>query len=92
MTAKVRIGGIVRDGFGRPDVPPDFIADSLAGFYLLMFVMESGQKNLLRKSPAKCPNFYDKNPQHISAERPSLEFTFISISTGNVNSPNPHVL
>ena len=55
--------------FGRTDFsrififePPDFFADFLAGFLLLIFVGKSAQKNPPGKSPGNPPNFYNKNP------------------------------
>ena len=38
--------------------PPDFFADFLAGFFLLIFVEKSAQKNPPGKSPAKSFKFY----------------------------------
>ena len=67
--------------FGRTDFsrififePPDFFADFLAGFFLLIFVGKSGQKNPPGKSPAKSSKFYTtKILQHISADCPGQE-------------------
>ena len=43
--------------------PPDFFADFLAGFFLLIFVGKSAQKNPSRKIPGKIlQNLYNKNP------------------------------
>ena len=51
--------------FGRTDfsrififVPLDFCADFVAGFFLLIFVGKSAQKNPPRKSPAKSSKIY----------------------------------
>ena len=51
--------------FGRTDFPrififgpPDFFADFLAGFFLLIFVGKSAQKNPPGKSPAKSSEIY----------------------------------
>ena len=51
--------------FGRMDFsriffvgPPDFFADFVAGFFLLIFVGKSGQKNPPGKSPAKSSKIY----------------------------------
>ena len=53
--------------FGRPD----FFADFVAGFFLLIFVAKSAQKNPPGKSPAKSSKIYTtKILQHISAEGP----------------------
>ena len=58
---------------GRTDIsriffvlePPDFVADLIAGFFLLIFVGKNAQKNLPRKSPAKSSKFYTtKIPNH----------------------------
>ena len=67
-----------RVGFGRTDFSrifilglPDFVADLVAGFFLLVFVGKSAQKNPPGKSPAKSSQIYTtKNPRHISAEGP----------------------
>ena len=64
--------------FGRTDFsrififgPPDFFADFLAGFFLLIFVGKSGQKNPPGKSPGKSSKIYTtKILQHISADCP----------------------
>ena len=51
--------------------PPDFFADVVAGFFLLIFVGKSAQTNPPGKSPAKSSKIYhNKNPRHISAEAP----------------------
>ena len=51
--------------FGRTDFsrififePPDFVADFVAGYFLLIFVGKSAQKNPPRKSPAKSSKIY----------------------------------
>ena len=51
--------------FGRTDFlrififePPDFVADFVAGFFLLIFVGKSAQKNAPGKSPTKSSKFY----------------------------------
>ena len=57
-------------GFFRTDVsrififePPDFFADFVAGFFLLIFVGKSAQKNPPGKSPGKSSKIYTtKNP------------------------------
>ena len=57
-------------GFGRTDFsrififgPPDFFADFLAGFFLLIFVGKSAQKNPPGKSPQKILQYlYNENP------------------------------
>ena len=69
-------------GFGRTDFSrififgsPDFFADFLAGFFLLIFVGESAQKNPPGKSPQKSSKIYTtKILRHISAEWPGQEF------------------
>ena len=50
--------------------PPDFFADFVAGFFLLVFVGKSAQKNPPGKLQQNPPNLYNKNPRHISAEEP----------------------
>ena len=59
--------------FGRTDFsrififqPPDFFVDSVAGFFLLIFVGKSAQKKSSRKIPGKIlQNLYNKNsPTH----------------------------
>ena len=65
-------------GFGRTDFsrififgPPDFFTDFLAGFFLLIFVGKSAQKNPPGKSPRKFSKIYTtKILRHISAEWP----------------------
>ena len=67
--------------FGRTDFsrififgPPDFFADFLAGFFLLIFVGKSVQKNPPGKSPAKLSKFYTtKILQHTSADWPGQQ-------------------
>ena len=55
--------------------PPDFFADFLAGFFLLIFVVKSAQKNPPGKSPAKSSKIYTtKILQHISADCPGQLF------------------
>ena len=68
--------------FGRTDFsrififePPDFFADFLAGFFLLIFVGKSAQKNPPGKSPGKSSKIYTTNIlQHISADCPGQPF------------------
>ena len=68
--------------FGRTDFsrififePPDFFADFLAGFFLLIFVGKSAQKNPPGKSPAKSSKIYTtKILQHISADCHGQQF------------------
>ena len=67
--------------FGRTDFsrifffePPDFFADFLAGFFLLIFVGKSAQKNPPGKSLGKSPKIYTtKILQHISADCPGQQ-------------------
>ena len=76
--------------FGRTDFsrififwPPDFFADFLAGFFLLIFVGKSAQKNPPGKSPEKSSKFYTtKILQHISADWPEQLFSGFPKSKG----------
>ena len=68
--------------FGRTDFsrififePPDFFADFLARFFLLIFAGKSAQKNPPGKSPRKSSKIYTtKILQHISADWPGQGF------------------
>ena len=54
--------------------PPDFFTDFLAGFFLLIFVGKSAQKNPPGKSPQKSSKIYTtKILRHISAEWPGQQ-------------------
>ena len=65
---KKRVGAVLSQsevGLGRMDFfadfifgPPDFFADVVAGFFLLIFVGKSAQKNHPEKSPAKASKIY----------------------------------
>ena len=70
---------ILGPAFGRTDFsqifnfePPDFFADFLAGFFLLIFVGKSAQKN----PPGKSSKIYTtKILQHISADCPGQKIS-----------------
>ena len=71
---------ILGPAFGRTDFsrififePPDFFADFLAGFFLLIFVGKSAQKNPPGKSPGKFIQQKSSN-------------TFLQIAQGNKSS------
>ena len=67
--------------FGRTDFsrififePPDFFADFVAGFFLLIFAGKKCPKKSSRKIPGKIlQNLHNKNPRHISAEGPGQQ-------------------
>ena len=77
---------LLGSGFGRTDFsrififgPPFFFADFLAGFYLLIFVGKSAQKNPPGKSPRKSSKIYTtKILRHISAEWPGQQLQQIN--------------
>ena len=88
--------------FGRTDFsrififgPPDFFADFLAGFFLLIFVGKSGQKNPPGKSPQKSSKIYTtKILRHISARLARARFIFVrrqiqGLREGNKRDENP---
>ena len=74
--------------FGRTDFlrififePPDFVADFLAGFFLI-FVGKSAQKNPPGKCPGKSSKFYTtKILQHISADWQGQKMIFFDLKT-----------
>ena len=72
--AGIMLGSVPgRTDFSRISIlgPPDFFADFLARFFLLVFVGKSAQKNPPGKSLGKIlQNLYNKNPRYISAEGP----------------------
>ena len=62
---RLRLRRFLGSDFGRTDFsrififePPDFFADFVAGFFLLIFVGKSAQKNPPGKSPAKFSKTY----------------------------------
>ena len=64
-TSRTTSPHLLGPAFGRTDFsrififePPDFFADFLAGFFLLIFVGKSAQKNPPGKSPAKSSKIY----------------------------------
>ena len=66
--------------------PPDFFADFVAGFFLLIFVGKSAQKNPPGKSPAKSSKIYTtKILRHISADWPGQLYVPFSLATENVH-------
>ena len=76
--------------FGRAD----FFADLVAGFFLLIFVGKSAQKNPPGKSPAKSSKFYTtKILRHISADWPGQEMVENRLDLGSEGRypSNPHV-
>ena len=68
--------------FGRTDFsrifvfgPPDFLADFVAGFFLLIFCGKKCLEKSSRKIPGKIrQSLHNKNPRHISAEWPGPVF------------------
>ena len=74
--------------FGRTDFsrifvfePPDFLADFLAGFFLLIFVGKSAQKNPPGKPRENPPNFIQQKSSNtflqIGRGKNSENFTFL---------------
>ena len=67
---------VLGSDFGRTDFsrififgPPDFFADFLAGFFLLIFVGKGAQKNPPGKSPRNSSKIYTTNIlRHTSAD------------------------
>ena len=58
--------------------PPDFSADFLAGFFLLIFVGKSAQKNPPGKSPGKSSKMFTTEIlQHISADCPGQDTYYV---------------
>ena len=82
--AKVPPQNILGPAFGRTDFsrifsfePPDFFADFLVGFFILIFVGKSAQKNPPGKFPGKSSKINTtKILQHISADWPGQNIQF----------------
>ena len=74
--------------FGRTDFslifivgPPDFLADFVAGFFLLIFVGKKCPEKSYRKISGKImQNLYDKYRRHISAEGPGQHHTCAAVT------------
>ena len=60
--------------------PPDFFADFVVGFFLLIFVGKSAQKNSPGKSPAKSSKFHTTRIlRHISADWPGFKYYWLPL-------------
>ena len=75
--------------------PPDFSADFLAGFFLLIFVGKSAQKNPPGKSPAKSSKIYTTKIPDTFLQRGRANLGFGLSQTlvkGNNYNSNGHLM
>ena len=87
FTGLGRLGNILGSALGRTDFsrififePPDFFADFVAGFFLLIFVGKSAQKNPPGKSPTKSSKFYTtKIPDNFLQRGQAKRLTVITL-------------
>ena len=68
--------------------PPDFFADFVAGFILLLFVGKKAPRKLLQENPGQNPPKFiqQKSPTHFSAEGPGQHLDILPICVDTTKS------